>query len=263
MISFPGFGISLNINRIAFNIFGVDIYWYAICIVFAIIISVLLCCKSKEKYKISSDFIIETLSIAIIFGIIGARFYYVLFNLDYYFQNLLNIFKVRDGGLAIFGGLILGIISVAIKCKVCKVNFFDMLDLVAPFVALGQSIGRWGNFFNQEAYGTKTNSIFKMGIFVQNDYIEVHPTFLYESICTFAIFLILRKIQKNRRFKGQIVLLYLFMYSSVRIFIEGLRIDSLMLKNYRVSQILSVAICVISSILLSKCYIKSTNLRKK
>lgn len=262
MITFPNFGISLNINRIAFKIFGVNIYWYAICIVFAIILSVFLCCKSKEKYGIKSDFILETLSFAVIFGIIGARLYYVIFNLNYYLLNPLNIFKLRDGGLAIFGGLILGAAIVIIKCKINKVNLLDMLDLVSPFVALGQSIGRWGNFFNQEAYGTEIQNIFRMGIYTQNGYKEVHPTFLYESVCTLLIFFILKKMQKKRKFKGEISFLYLFMYSTVRIFIEGLRIDSLMLKNFRVSQILSVAICVVSGIMLSKSYIKSTKFRK-
>ena len=256
MISFPGFGISLNVSRIAFTIFGINIYKYAVCIVFGIVLSMILCYKSNEKFNIKYDFVFESLMQAIIIGLIGARLYYVLFNLDYYIQSPLNIIKLRDGGLAIYGGLICGALAIINKCKREKVNCLDFFDYIAPFIALAQSIGRWGNFFNQEAYGYETKNIFRMGINTLNGYKEVHPTFLYESICTFIIFVVLRAIQKNRKFKGEICYLYLTFYSVARLFIENLRTDSLMIENVRVSQILSCAIFVVFGIMLLNNYRK-------
>ena len=132
----------------------------------------------------------------------------------------------------------------------------NFLDYIAPFVAIAQSVGRWGNFFNQEAYGIETTNIFRMRLNIENCYKEVHPAFLYESISTLIIFIILRIIQKNRKFRGEICYLYFFFYSSIRMIIEGIRIDSLMLVKLRISQVLSFAIFVIFGIMLLKNYIK-------
>lgn len=199
---------------------------------------------------------LETVIIAVFMGIIGARIYYVAFNWEEYKIFPLKVFQLRDGGLAIYGGLIAGAIVIFEKCKKKKINPFDFFDMIVPFVAIGQSIGRWGNFFNCEAYGTQTINIFRMGIQTLEGYKEVHPTFLYESISTFLIFVILRILQKNRKFKGEITYFYLLFYAGVRSIIEGMRVDSLWLGNFRISQILSYVIFVVSGIMLLKNFKK-------
>lgn len=254
MIKFPGFGLQYNVNLIAFKIYGINIYYYAICIVLGMIAALFVCKISRQKFGIKFDDCLDCFIFAIIFGIIGARIYYCLFHFNYYFANPMKIISLRDGGLAIYGGLIGGAIAIISRCKRLKVSVIDLFDYIAPSVALAQSIGRWGNFFNQEAYGTKTSNLFRMGIYTLDGYTEVHPTFLYESISTFLIFILLINLQKRRKFRGQIFYLYLLLYSAIRMFIEGLRIDSLMLGNFRISQILSVAIFVVSGIILLKKY---------
>lgn len=259
MIDFPGLQLSFAVRSVAFQIFGIEVYFYAICIVLAIGVALLLCYQSKEKFDISFDFIFETLLMAIVVGVIGARIYYVLFNLDKYSANPFRIFQLRDGGLAIYGGLIAGGMVVWRRCKKWNINALDFLDTIVPFIAIAQSIGRWGNFFNVEAYGTETSNLFRMGIGTIDGYKEVHPTFLYESISTFVIFVILRILQKKRKFKGQIVYFYLFFYSGIRGIIEGIRVDSLWFGTFRISQILSGAIFVFSCIMLLKNFGKNIN----
>ena len=222
---------------------------YAICIVIGIIVAAILCNISKEKFENKFENILDIGIFSLFFGIIGARIYFIIFNLEYYLNNIKEVFNFRDGGLAIYGGLITGILTAIIICKIKKIDILNVLDYVIPFVALAQAIGRWGNFFNVEAYGYETDIFLRMGIFTSDGYIEVHPTFLYESICTILIFFILRKLQKNRKFKGEIFLLYCILYSGIRFFIEGLRIDSLMFYNFRISQILSIIIFLISIIM--------------
>jgi phosphatidylglycerol:prolipoprotein diacylglycerol transferase len=200
---------------------------------------------AKEKFGIDYDFVLEIVVGSIIFGVLGARFYYVVFNLNRYLENPIKIFSIRDGGLAIYGGIIAIIIYSLVLCKIKKQSFLDLADYLIPYLALGQSIGRWGNFFNQEAYGNKTSSLFRMGLHTEVGYIEVHPVFLYESIATFLIFIILRILQKKRKFKGQILYLYFILYGLVRMFLEGLRVDSLWLGSFRISQILSGVFFVI------------------
>lgn len=258
VIYFPGINLELKISKIAFSILGINIYNYAICIVIGIIVALIICKYNKKKFNISFDIFLDNCIIGLIFGIIGARAYFVLFNLNYYSNNLLNIFNFRNGGLAIYGGLILGGISIILNCKIKNINILDFFDFIIPSIAIAQSIGRWGNFFNVEAYGYKTNNFFRMGIETVNGYIEVHPVFLYESIATFIIFIILIIIQKNRRFRGQILLSYCLLYSGVRTILEGLRVDSLMLYNLRISQLISIIIFIISFIFLyKKCRILS------
>ena len=256
MINFPGLNLSFNVKKIAFSICGIDVYHYAICIVSGIILAMFLSYKSKEKFGIKFEFLLESMMHAIIIGFIGARIYYVTFNYKKYITSPISILNLRDGGLAVYGGLIFGAIVIINRCKKNSINFLDFFDYIAPFISLAQSIGRWGNFFNVEAYGTETTNIFRMGINTLNGYQEVHPAFLYESISTLVIFIVLRISQKNRKFKGEISYLYLFFYSGIRMLIEGVRIDSLRVKNFRISQILSVAIFVVSGIMLLKNYIK-------
>lgn len=216
----------------------------------------------KKNSKFGFEFLLETLMIAVLVGVIGARIYYVAFNWEKYKISPLRIFDFRDGGLAIYGGLIAGAIVIFERCKQKKINPFDFFDSIVPFVALAQSIGRWGNFFNQEAYGTRTTNIFRMGIQTLEGYQEVHPTFLYESVSTFLIFVILRILQKNRKFAGEITYFYLLLYGGARSLIEGMRADSLYLGNFRISQILSCVIFVVSGIMLLKNFRKQRQKEK-
>lgn len=246
-ITFPLLNIQLNINKIAFTIFGINVYWYAILIVASLILALLLCKKQDGKYGIKYDDIIDLSIILIPIAFICARLYYVIFNFSNY-TNIIDIINVKDGGLAIYGGIIGGVITAYIFCKKRKTNILDLLDYIVPFLALGQSIGRWGNFINVEAYGTTTNVPWKMGIQTNAGIEYVHPTFLYESISTLIIFVILMKISKNRKYSGQITYYYLIMYSFIRAIIEGFRIDSLMFYNLRISQVLSIIIFIVFSI---------------
>lgn len=258
-ITFPNLNLKLSISQIATTILGIDIYWYAIFIVLGILLAITLAFTSKEKFGIKFEDLIDILITAIIFGIIGARLYYVFFNLDHYLLNPATILHLRDGGLSIIGALILGGIGIIFRAKKLELKPLDLFDYIVPFVALAQSIGRWGNFFNIEAYGTETNSFLKMRIKTLEGYKEVHPTFFYESICTFVIFCILRILQKKRKFRGQILWLYLILYSTIRFFIEGLRADSLMFSGYKITQIISLITVIYASYMYnkSKKYVKN------
>ena len=241
-----------EVSKIAFNLFGIDIYMYAICIVVGII-TALICCKlSEDNYYIEFDCVLETMLFSILAGIIGARLYYVFFNFEQYAGDLGRIFDLRDGGLALYGGFLLGGFVANRFCKRYKVSPIEFFDYIVPFVALAQCIGRWGNFFNVEAYGTYTDSFLRMGININNVYMEVHPVFLYESILTLIIFFYLRSLQGRRKFVGQIFYSYLALYCGARMFLEGIRADSLMLGGLRISQVLSIIVFIIASITLLK-----------
>ena len=250
-INFEGLGLSFNINN-SFDINGVKIYWYGIIIITGIVIALLLCKKDDGKYNIKFEDILELFLFVLPLSIICARLYYILFRLDYYMQNPQEILNIRNGGLAIYGGIIGGILTIIVFCKKKKIKFLNMLDYLAPYLALGQCIGRWGNFFNGEAHGTETLSLFRMGIMENGNYIQVHPTFLYESICTLIIFIFLFKIRNKRKYSGQLTYWYFFLYGIARAIIEGFRTDSLMLGNIRISQILSIVLSLVFGILLYK-----------
>lgn len=251
-VTFPALGIQLHISKIAFSIFGINIAWYAILIVFAIILAFILYKKREGLYKICFSDVFDLGLYVIPISFLCARAYYVLFNLEYYMQNPLEIINIKQGGLAIYGGIIGGAITCYCFAKKRKIAFWDLLDYLVPALALGQAIGRWGNFMNIEAYGIETTNFLRMGIWEQGIYKEVHPTFLYESTVDLLLFFFLFFRQKNRKFSGEITYLYLTFYSLARFFIEGLRIDSLMLGNYRISQILSAIIFVVFCSILAK-----------
>lgn len=229
---------------VAFNLFGIDVYWYAIIITVALVVGLAILKMNEGKYNIKFDDCLDIFIITFPLSIIGARLYYILFNLQYYLHKPSEILNFRGGGMAIYGGIIAGTISILIITKVKKIDFLDMLDYTAPALALGQAIGRWGNFINGEAYGTETNLPWAIRVLENSVYKNVHPTFLYESLATFTIFIILTKLSKNRKFRGQITYIYIILYSFARFFIEGIRIDSLMLNNIRISQILSLILFV-------------------
>lgn len=211
--------------------------------------SLILAKISKEKFEIKFEDLVEILIYSLIGGIIGARFYYCLFNLKFYLTNPSKILALRDGGLAIYGGLILGTLVAIIVSKIKKINFANLLDYSAPYLALTQGIGRIGNFFNVEAYGVHTQNIFRMGIIENGNFIEVHPCFLYEALSCFIIFIILRAMQKNRKYELQIFLSYIILYGVVRFLIEALRSDSLYFFDTKVSQTVSLVLVVIGMII--------------
>lgn len=248
VVEFPGLNLSFELNKIAINIFGIEIHWYAVLIVIGIVLGIILVRKSAEELDIKYDAIIDGLVIGLFSGIIGARLFYVIFHLADYLENPINIINFRDGGLSIIGGLLVGAYFLLKRCKSCRLNPEEYFDCIAPYVALAQSIGRWGNFVNIEAYGTATTSFFRMRI---PGGAEVHPLFLYESICTLAIFVFLRFLQKKRKFKGEITYLYIILYAIVRIIIERYRVDSLMFFCLKVSSI----VCVIALIYFGYKYI--------
>lgn len=249
-IHFTGLGLDLEVNSIAIKLGNISIYWYAIFIVIAFSVAILFCKRDDGKYNIKYEQILEILLFIMPISIICARLYFVIFKLDYYIQNPTEIMNIRNGGLAIYGGIIGAILTILIYCKIKKVSFLDVLDYFVPYLVLGQAIGRWGNFFNAEAHGTITDNIFRMGIIENGIYKEVHPTFLYESISCPLIFILLYVMRNKREYKGQLTYIYLCLYGFVRAIIEGLRTDSLMLGNIRISQILSIILCIVFGIIL-------------
>lgn len=258
-ILFPGLNLEFNLSPIAIEIGNFQIYWYAIFIVSGIILSLILMYFSKNKYNIEYEDLLEILIFVLVFGIIGARIFYVFFNLDYYLKNISQIINIKNGGLAIFGGIIAGFITTYILCKKKGIHIFDFCDYIVPYLALTQGIGRLGNFFNVEAYGRETTSIFRMGIEIYTGYKEVHPCFLYEMISCFIIFVFLKLIQKKQRYKGEILSLYLILYGIIRFCIESLRADSLMFFNIKISMIISLIIIALGLLI----YIKDKFCRKR
>ena len=261
VITFPGLGLEFNINQEAFTIGNFSVYWYAIIMMTAFLVAIIIAKIKDGQFGIKFSDCLDLCIILIPLTIIFARIYYVLFDLKYFLNDPLRIFNLRSGGLAIYGGIIGGVISCLIFCKRKKINFIDLLDFIAPLLSLGQSIGRWGNFINKEAYGTETTLPWRMGITEGTKYIEVHPTFLYEAISTLIIFVVLTIVSKKRKFRGQITYLYLMMYSFARAIIEGLRTDSLMLGPLRVSQILSIIIFIFAAFMYARSVYK--NMSKK
>lgn len=239
-VGFPGLGIDLNISNVAFSLGQLDIYWYGIIIGTALIIGYILAYLNAKNKNINPDNITNIVLICAPVAIICARLYYVLFSLDYYLMRPDKIFALRDGGIAIYGAIIGAIISCFLYCKIKKLNWLEIFDICSPSIILGQAIGRWGNFFNIEAYGCETNSFFRMAIYKSGKLIEVHPTFLYESLWNIFVFSILLIVNRKKKFHGQTFITYITFYGLGRFFIEGLRTDSLYLGDFRISQIIAI-----------------------
>lgn len=230
-------------NPVAFELFGIKVMWYGILISIGVIIGTILAIREAERVGIGEDTLIDLLLYAIPLSLIGARVYYVIFSWDYYKNNLIEIFHFRGGGLAIHGAIIAAIIVALVFARKRNVDFWKIADSCAPSLILGQAIGRWGNYINQEAYGTPTD--LPWGIIINGQ--KVHPTFLYESIGDFLVFLFLLWYRKNRsKVSGEIFLLYLMLYSTIRFLVEGLRTDSLMIGPIRMAQLISIIGIVIS-----------------
>ena len=265
-LSFPGLGLSFELNRVAFNFFGFPIYWYGILFGLSFLVGVLYALKKVSAFGLDADRMVDILIGAIIGSFIGARLYYVIFTWDVYKNNLLRIFNVREGGIALYGGMIGGALAILLMCRLRRVKLMPQLDLFANSMLIAQAIGRWGNFINMEAFGVTTKSVWGMSSpsiqrFLEDNHARlsairimvtpgdpVHPTFLYESAWCFLGFVLLSLYLKHRRFDGEITLLYLGWYGLGRAFIEGLRTDSLMLGTIRISQLVAI-LCVIASLI--------------
>ena len=245
-------------NRIAIDLGFIQIYWYSITMFLGVLFGIIVAYVEIKRKKIDKDLFSNMAFYVILFGFIGARIYYVLFNLDYYLSNPVEIVKVWNGGLAIHGGIIGAVISMYIYCKKHAINIFEMLDICSPAILIGQIIGRWGNFFNSEAHGGIVTKDFLEslhlpdfiinGMYIDGNY--YHPTFLYESLLNLICFIILMILRKNKKIRlGLMTGIYLMWYSVIRFFIESLRTDSLMLGSLRMAQVISIVLFVIGLIL--------------
>ena len=271
-INFPNLGIYLDHVGKNISIFGFSIAYYGIVIVTGMMIAIWIAQREAKRTGQNPEQYLDLAMIGIAAGILGARIYYVIFAWDYYKDDLLSIFNIRQGGLAIYGGIICACIAVVIYSRKKKQNFGLLMDTASMSIVFGQIMGRWGNFFNREAFGDYTNNLFAMQLPVSAvraneitqkmwdhvvtvngvEYIQVHPTFLYESLWNVGVLLFLFWFRKRKKFNGEVFLMYLIGYGLGRIWIEGLRTDQLLLPvvNLPVSQLLSVALVLISAVLL-------------
>ena len=243
-------------NRVALDLGFIEIYWYSITMMLGVILGAIITYLEVKRLKVDKDYYFNMIFYTIIFAFIGARLYYVLFNLDYYLNNLGEIIAVWNGGLAIHGGIIGGVLTIIIyslKYKKSLNEILKYLDITSLGIITGQIIGRWGNFFNQEAHGGITSVNFLKSIHIPNFIIKgmtinnivYHPTFLYESLLNLVGLIILLIIRKNKNIKnGMLVSFYLIWYSIVRFFIESMRTDSLMLGSLKMAQVISIILII-------------------
>lgn len=274
-VEFPGLGINIDISPVAFSIGGFQIYWYGIIIAAAMLLAIFLGLKDAKKHNFPTNLIYDFILVAIPVGIIGARVYFVLFNWEYYSQDWSRIFDTRSGGLAIYGGILGAALGVFIMCKIRKISFTRVADYVIVYVPLAQGIGRWGNFFNQEAFGTTTDLPWGMTSDTVRAYLEahcpfldptapVHPTFLYECIADILLFVILVIVRNKSKYAFETACVYFIGYGFARFFIEGLRTDSLYIPytSIRVSQLLSLLLCIAGLIYIIYIHVNKVRTRK-
>lgn len=265
-ISFPNLGIYLKNVGKSIDLFGIEIAYYGIIIGTAILLGFWIAAREAKRTGQNPENYLDMGIIGVIAGIVGARLYYVIFSWDMYKDNLLDIFNLREGGLAIYGGVIAAVISVLVLAKVKHLSAPQIFDTIAMALLNGQMLGRWGNFFNREAFGGYTDSLFAMRLPLdavrssnvteqmrrhieridEVSYIQVHPTFLYESLWCMVLLIILFAYRKHKKYEGELFLMYLFGYGLGRFWIEGLRTDQLLLPGVgiAVSQLLAGAIVV-------------------
>lgn len=264
-VSFPGLGIhNLPIDRVAFSIGSFDIYWYSICLIIAFFSCVGLAMLQAKKYDLTPDHVIDYALVCIPSALVGARLYYVAFEWSSYKSDLKSILDIRSGGLAVLGGVLGALIAAFILTKIKKLSFVHVLGALIVYIPLGQAIGRWGNFFNQEAFGTTTNLPWGMISSETTSYLNayyplldsaspVHPTFLYESLACLLIFVLLLLIRDKVKNSYATIAGYFILYGIARFFIEGLRTDSLYIgsTSLRSSQVLSAVLVVAGFLILA------------
>lgn len=271
-ISFPHLGIELEHVGKSISIFGFEVAYYGIIIGTAILLGFVIATAEAKRTGQNPENYLDMGMIGVIFGIIGARLYYVIFSWDMYKDNLLDIFNLREGGLAIYGGVIAAVLTVIIAARVKHLSAPQIFDTIALALLNGQMLGRWGNFFNREAFGGYTDSLFAMRLpldavrgsdvteqmreHIQTiggvEYIQVHPTFLYESLWCCALLILLFLYRKYKKYEGELFLLYMFGYGMGRAWIEGLRTDQLLIPGIGlpVSQLLAGVLVVTTGLLL-------------
>ena len=269
-IYFPNLGIFLENVGKNFSVFGFEIAFYGCTMATGIIVGYLMAAREAKRTGQNPDDYLDMLLYAVFFAIIGARLYYVIFKWDYYGQNLLQIFNLRQGGLAIYGGIIGAFTTVYFFAKKRKLSFAQMLDTACPGLAAGQVIGRWGNFFNREAFGGYTDGLFAMQLPVSAvrsgeiteqmwenlevingiEFIQVHPTFLYEGMWNVGVIIFLYLYRKHKKFQGELVLWYLVLYGVGRFWVESLRTDQLLIPGigFPISQLLGAVMAVVGLI---------------
>lgn len=279
-IAFPHLNIYLENVPKSFTVFGFSIALYGVIIGLGFFLALILISKIAGATGQNPDTYWDVATFVIVFSIIGARIYYVFFAWDYYKDNPISVFNIRNGGLAIYGGVIAGFLTAFIYCRIKKVNFFLLTDTIMPGLLLGQVMGRWGNFTNREAFGEYTDNLFAMRLPVEavrsgeitelmkahmvegTNYIQVSPTFLYESMWNLCLLIIVLLYIKHKKFDGEIVLLYLGGYGLGRFWIEGLRTDQLIMHTtgLPVSQMLAICLVVFS---VTAMIIKRLKMREK
>jgi len=268
-INFPNLNIHLDNVGQTFSVFGFEIAYYGIAVVIGMVLGLFIMSREAKRLGENEEKYWDMGIIMLIAGVIGARIFYVVFAWEYYRDNLLSIFNLRQGGLAIYGGIIGSVITVYIYGKIQKISFPKMIDCIAPGLLIGQVIGRWGNFFNREVFGGYTDNILAMQLPVSavreqseittamwdnlvnisgTEFIQVHPTFLYEGLWNIGVFVLLWLYRKHKKFDGEVFLLYLIGYGVGRFWIEAVRTDQLLISgtNLPVSQVISVAFVVVA-----------------
>ena len=265
-IYFPNLGIYLEHVGKSFHVFGFEVAFYGCTMALGILFGYLLAEKEAKRTGQNPDNYMDMILYAVFFALVGARLYYVIFKWDYYGQNLMQIFNVRQGGLAIYGGIIGAFATVYVFTKKRKLSFTQMLDTACPGLALGQVIGRWGNFFNREAFGDYTDGLFAMQLPVSAvrsgeitekmwehmevidgiQFIQVHPTFLYEGLWNLGVIIFLTIYRDKKKFSGELVLWYLVLYGVGRFWIEALRTDQLLIPGigFPISQLLGAVLAI-------------------
>ncbi len=251
-VTFPNLGLSFQVNKIAFSIGAIQVHWYALIILTGVILGFLYASIFAKREKLDVDCLYDVLLWGLPTALIFARLYYVIFNFSVFQNNLGSVFHIWEGGLAIYGGIIGAAISTYIYARVKKIPVLQLFDMGAFGLIVGQSVGRWGNFVNEEAYGSVTNSLFamtsdqiqrEMSLFGAN--VAVHPTFLYESVWNLVGAVLLGLFHKHKKHHGQVFFLYLTWYGIGRFFVEGLRMDSLYWGSLRISQVVGLVTAVI------------------
>ncbi|MCH4153398.1 MAG: prolipoprotein diacylglyceryl transferase [Mageeibacillus sp.] len=270
LVSFPGLGITVDVNPVAFTIGSFKIYWYGVLIALAMILCIVIAVKNSKAHNFPDSLVYDIMLVALPCAIVGARAYYVLCNWGYYSADMSRIIDTRSGGLAVYGGIIGAFLGVFIMCLIRKIPFTALVDYCIVYVPLGQAIGRWGNFFNQEAFGTTTHLPWGMTSATVQSYLTlndptliatqpVHPTFLYESVADLIIFFVLICVRKRSRHAFETSAVYFCLYGIIRFMIEGLRTDSLYIGStgIRISQALSLLLVIASLVYIAIVHIKA------
>jgi len=251
-ITFPGLGFQVEVGRNVISIGNFSIAWYGLMITLGMVLAIWYCSKRAPQYGIKEGSIVDMMFVVLPIAILGARLYYVFFAWSHvmsgrnFGQQIIALFAVWEGGLAIYGGIIAGAAAAFMFCRHRKIEWREMFDIGALGLLIGQGVGRWGNFFNREVYGVETTLPWRMGIQVGGDVLEVHPLFLYESLWCLAGLILLHKLSKNRAYKGQTFLQYMAWYGAGRTFFELIRFETqvLTMGGMRVSMWLSLLIAV-------------------